>query len=69
MPGRDGTGPSGQGSRTGWGMGDCAPEKEDSSQTLTSEVRQRPELGERMWDATFRRWMKRRRANRIHGRE
>ena len=26
MPGYDGTGPMGQGSRTGWGMGNCPPE-------------------------------------------
>jgi hypothetical protein len=67
MPKRDGTGPNGQGSRTGWGMGNCAPEKEDSQQALTNEARQRPAPGGRMWDATFGRWFRRRRVNRIHG--
>ena len=32
MPARDGTGPLGQGARSGRGMGNCAPKKQADSQ-------------------------------------
>jgi len=36
MPGRDGTGPRGEGPRTGWGWGRCRPEAE-LPETVTTE--------------------------------
>jgi hypothetical protein len=36
MPARDGTGPVGQGSRTGRGMGNCQPDKQQAQSTRKS---------------------------------
>jgi hypothetical protein len=42
MPGFDSTGPSGQGSRTGRKLGQCAPEKDANEDTIeTDRVKRR----------------------------
>lgn len=54
MPARDGTGPLGQGSRSGRGMGNCKPNRRSATQPA-------PPMGStyrsgwfgRMWDNTF----------------
>ena len=52
MPGRDGTGPSGQGSRTGRGMGNCSPGNTGVAQAGNIPTNRPYGLGGRMWDAT-----------------
>jgi hypothetical protein len=66
MPARDGTGPLGQGPRTGRGMGNCDSTKESTSQSLGSIRNKRLSWGGRAWNATVGRLLGRRRANRIH---
>jgi len=66
MPARDGTGPSGQGSRTGRGMGNCVSTKESTSQSLVSGRNKPLSWGGRVWDATVGRLFGRRRANRVN---
>jgi hypothetical protein len=46
MPGRDGTGPRGLGSRTGWGWGDCKPE---AVKDLTSKMDDSTQSIPRAW--------------------
>lgn len=66
MPARDGTGPLGQGSRTGRGMGNCNSTKTNVSQTSIPGTKKPFGLGSRVWDATGGRLFGRRRANRAN---
>lgn len=70
MPARDGTGPLGQGARTGRGMGNCDSAGVNKGQvSTTTPVSNRPyHWGGRVWDFTFGRLFGRRRANRINRR-
>lgn len=51
MPGRDGTGPTGRGSRTGRGMGNCT--STGSNPNPVSNVNRPFEQRLGLWDATF----------------
>jgi len=62
MPARNGTGPLGQGSRTGRGMGNCKPTT--TNQPVNIGTNQPFGWGGRMWSATFGRLFRRNRANR-----
>lgn len=64
MPARDGTGPLGQGSRTGRGMGNCNSTRVSANQPSNSELNQPFHWGGRVWDATLGRLFWRRRVNR-----
>lgn len=66
MPARNGTGPSGQGPRTGRENGNCKPTKAKVTQTSTPRTIKPLGLGSRVWDATIGRLFRRRRANRIN---
>lgn len=68
MPARDGTGPMGQGSRTGRGIGNCGTAIGKTGQTsTTAPVFSGPfHWGGRVWDFTFGRLFGCRRANRIN---
>jgi hypothetical protein len=68
MPARDGTGPSGQGSRTGRGLGNCTSVKVNVPQILKAGTNQPFGWGGRLWDATIGRIFGRRRANRANRR-
>jgi hypothetical protein len=69
MPARDRSGPLGQGSRTGRGMGNCVSDKTNTPQPMIPGERNKPfGWGGRVWDATFGRFFGRRRANRINRR-
>ena len=66
MPARDGSGPLGKGSGTGRGAGKCAP-GDRVPKEATSPIRGKPMgWGGRVWNTTFGRLFKRRRANRIN---
>jgi hypothetical protein len=62
MPARDGTGPLGQGSRTGRGMGNCNSTRVSTNQSSISGNSQPFGWGGRVWDTTFGRLFGRRRA-------
>ena len=64
MPARNGTGPLGQGSRTGRGMGNCKPTATTTNQPANIGANQSFGWGGRMWSATFGRLFRRNRANR-----
>lgn len=66
MPARNGTGPLGQGSRTGRGMGRCNSTKVSVDQPLSSGMNKPFGWGGRVWDATIGRLFGRRRANRVN---
>jgi len=66
MPARDGTGPNGQGSGTGKGMGNCLPNKQKSNLSAQSGKKASNGWGNRLWRGTFGRFFARRRANRIN---
>ena len=66
MPARDGTGPLGQGSRTGRGMGICHSNPMMSSQSSKLQTTQPIRWGGRVWDTTLGRIFKRRRTNQIN---
>jgi hypothetical protein len=66
MPARDGTGPLGQGSRTGRGMGNCNSTMVNANQPSSSGMNQPFHWGGRAWDATVGRLFGRRRANRVN---
>ena len=66
MPARDGTGPSGQGSRTGRGMGNCTSTKVNVTQISIPGMNQPFGRGGRVWDATFGRLFGRSRAYRTN---
>jgi hypothetical protein len=70
MPARDGTGPLGQGSRTGRGMGNCGTTivKKEQISTTPPMFSGPFHWGGRVWDFTFGRLFGRRRANRINRR-
>lgn len=61
MPGRDGTGPMGQGSRTGRGMGNCSPAAGATNRSVTSSPTRPLGLGRGLWGSTFGRLFGRRR--------
>ncbi len=62
MPGRDGTGPTGKGSRTGRGMGNCT--STGSNPTPLSSANRPYEQRLSLWDSTFGRLFGRGRGNR-----
>jgi hypothetical protein len=67
MPARDGSGPKGQGSGTGRGMGNCVSNKTNIPQATVPGVRNKPfGWGGGVWDGAFSRLFRRRRANRIN---
>jgi hypothetical protein len=63
MPARDGTGPLGQGPRTGRGMGNCNTPRGSVNQSPVIGFNQPIHWGGRVWDNTFGRFFRRRRAN------
>ena len=65
MPARDGSGPLGQGSRTGRGMGNCNSTGDRVNQPLTSGLNQPFHWGGRFWNMTVGRIFGRGRANRF----
>jgi hypothetical protein len=65
MPGRDGTGPMGQGSKTGRGMGNCRTTNTSTNSIKESELNRPYHWGGRVWDLTLGRFFYRRRANRL----
>ncbi len=67
MPYRDGTGPNGQGKKTGRGMGNCAPNSPDAPTTTTTTPQRSWGLGQRFSNA-FGRLFRRRRAYRVNRR-
>jgi hypothetical protein len=68
MPARDGSGPQGQGARTGRGMGRCNPVADQTYQpTLNRWNRPSNQLGW-MWRNSIGRLFARRRGNRINWR-
>ncbi len=70
MPARDGTGPMGQGSQTGRGMGNCGTTGADTGKvpTTTSISGGAFRWGGGAWDSTFGRLFGRRRVNRMNRR-
>jgi hypothetical protein len=64
MPARDGTGPLGQGSRTGRGLGNCASTRVSTNQLSITGSNKPFNWGGRLWDAAVGRLFRRRRANR-----
>lgn len=68
MPARDGTGPLGQGSRTGRGMGNCGSTGVDTSRTTSTTATPGAAFrwGGRAWDSTIGRLFGRRCVNRIN---
>lgn len=66
MPAGDGTGPLGQGARTGRGMGNCASTQVNVSQSVVSGRNRPLGWGGRVWDATVGRLFRRRRDNRVN---
>jgi hypothetical protein len=65
MPGRNGTGPSGQGPRTGRGMGRCIPERTTLTQSPVVDFNRRLNWGGRIWDNTIGRLFRLRRNRRF----
>jgi hypothetical protein len=68
MPAKNGTGPLGQGSRTGRGIGNCISEKTNAPLPSTTGKNKPFGWGGRAWDATVGRLLGRRRANRTNRR-
>ena len=66
MPARNGTGPLGQGPRTGRGMGICKPSRADIAQTSTSANNQLGIGAGRGWGNWLTNLFGRRRSNRIN---
>ncbi len=70
MPARDGTGPMGQGSKTGRSMGNCETTGDNTGEIATPF--QTPgaafRWGGRAWDSAFGRFFGRRRGNRMNRR-
>ncbi|MHC1739856.1 MAG: DUF5320 domain-containing protein [Anaerolineaceae bacterium] len=66
MPARDGTGPLGQGSRIGRGMGNYNSKSININQPTSSGVNQPFYWGGRVWDVTIGRLFGRRHANRAN---
>lgn len=63
MPARDGTGPLGQGSRTGRRLGNCQSKIVDQSQASKKQSTQPICWGGRVWERTFGRFCRRRSGN------
>lgn len=63
MPGRDGTGPSGRGPKTGWGLGNCsnAYVNQNRSQIVNPSA---IGSGGRFWDGVFRLFLRNRNGQR-----
>lgn len=61
MPGKDGTGPMGQGSRSGRGMGNCSPSAGATNQSVATSPNRPLGLGRGLWGSTFGRLFGRRR--------
>jgi hypothetical protein len=61
MPARNGTGPSGQGPKTGRGLGNCTPSSSNTNPTLLPLTNQSYGWGRRIWNGTFGRLFGRRR--------
>lgn len=53
MPRRDGSGPQGLGSRTGWGLGNCAPSALSPGQQFNSNPSLLSRFGGWVWNATL----------------
>ena len=66
MPAKDGTGPLGQGSRTGRGMGNCNSTRMSTNQSSILGNNQPYYWGSRAWNATVGRLFERRRGNRFN---
>jgi hypothetical protein len=66
MPGRDGTGPIGNGSRSGRGLGNCVAPGAAQGTVNNTDRPYRQRLG--LWDATLGRIFRRRRSNRANQR-
>ena len=66
MPTRDGSGPLGQGSRTGRGMGNCISTRASVNQTLISGTNKRFNWGGLVWNAIVGYLFSRRRGNRLN---
>jgi hypothetical protein len=49
MPGRNGTGPTGQGPRTGWGRGNCTASQANRSQPAITRGNRPLGWGIRVW--------------------
>jgi hypothetical protein len=64
MPSGDGTGPLGQGSRTGRGMGNCQSDKTGSNRPVNPTSDTSFGLGRRLWDNTLGGIFRRKRGNR-----
>lgn len=61
MPARDGTGPAGQGSRTGRALGNCTSTKTDTTRNGLTGIDRPYGQGRSLWDSTFGRFFVRRR--------
>lgn len=70
MPARDGTGPMGQGSQTGRGMGNCGSTGADTGKTATTTPTPGSALrwGGRAWNSRIGRLLGRRRGSRMNRR-
>jgi hypothetical protein len=66
MPARDGTGPLGQGSRTGRGTGNCNSTRVSTNQSSIPGNNRPFGWGGRLWDTTFGRLFGCRRAYRMN---
>jgi hypothetical protein len=66
MPASDGTGPLGQGARTGRGMGNCTSTRVSITQTSIPGMNKPFGLGGRVWDATVGRLIGHRRGDRVN---
>lgn len=64
MPAGDGTGPQGQGPRTGRGMGNCQSNSNSGRQSITPASNTGPGLGRRMWENTLGSIFRRKRGQR-----
>ncbi len=53
MPRKDGTGPQGLGSRTGWGLGNCTPTTSNTGKSPASNLSLLYTLGGWVWNATL----------------
>lgn len=66
MPARNGTGPQGQGSRTGRGKGNCKPSKASTDQSSNSASNQPVLESGRGWGTWINNIFRRGRANQIN---
>jgi hypothetical protein len=66
MPGRNGTGPLGQGPRTGRGMGKCTSTQINITQPSITGINKSLGWGNRIWDCSIGRLFGRRRNSRFN---